>query len=135
MGPSKEDFGHPYQPYNIQSQFMLNLYNCIEDKNIGIFESPTGTGKSLSLICASLTWLRDHKRRGFEDIAAHVEPNGDPDWMIAAEMRQRRQDFLQHRQELEDRLAKIRADDTQWKKKTATDHRGSKKLVSAFRFV
>lgn len=24
-------------------------------------------GKSLSLICASLTWLRDHKRRRFEE--------------------------------------------------------------------
>jgi hypothetical protein len=27
----------------------------------------TGTGKSLSLICGSLTWLRDHKRKKFED--------------------------------------------------------------------
>jgi chromosome transmission fidelity protein 1 len=38
----QKDFHHPYQPYDIQLQFMTELYNTIEDGKIGIFESPTG---------------------------------------------------------------------------------------------
>jgi Rad3-related DNA helicase len=37
-----QNFHHPYQPYDIQKQFMTALYQCIEDGKIGIFESPTG---------------------------------------------------------------------------------------------
>eukprot|EP00794_Sanderia_malayensis_P007331 gene7330-8151_t len=54
-------FSFPFVPYDIQEQFMKQLYTAIEQKKIGIFESPTGTGKSLSLICGALTWLRDYE--------------------------------------------------------------------------
>ena len=40
---SSRNFHHPYQPYDIQSEFMNALYDCIEQKKVGIFESPTGT--------------------------------------------------------------------------------------------
>ena len=46
---------------------MQAIYDCIEGNQVGIFESPTGTGKSLSLLCSSLSWLRDHKRNIFSD--------------------------------------------------------------------
>ena len=36
-------FPFPFAPYDIQEDFMKNLYSAIEDKKIGIFESPTGT--------------------------------------------------------------------------------------------
>jgi hypothetical protein len=36
------DFHHPYTPYDIQTDFMNAVYDCIEDGKIGIFESPTG---------------------------------------------------------------------------------------------
>ncbi|PLB39372.1 DNA helicase [Aspergillus candidus] len=62
-----EDFHHPYTPYDIQLEFMRSLYSCLEDDKVAIFESPTGTGKSLSLICGALTWLRDHKRRTYQE--------------------------------------------------------------------
>lgn len=39
---AREKFFHPYQPYEIQRQFMTSLYQCIEEGKIGIFESPTG---------------------------------------------------------------------------------------------
>lgn len=36
-------FLFPFQPYDIQQKFMDELYKTIENKNLGIFESPTGT--------------------------------------------------------------------------------------------
>lgn len=40
------EFEFPFTPYNIQLDFMHQLYETIENGKIGIFESPTGTGKS-----------------------------------------------------------------------------------------
>lgn len=54
------EFNHPYTPYSIQLDFMQEVYTVLETSSIGIFESPTGTGKTLSLICGSMTWLRRH---------------------------------------------------------------------------
>ncbi|XP_069484673.1 ATP-dependent DNA helicase DDX11 isoform X2 [Ambystoma mexicanum] len=56
-------FPFPYQPYSIQEDFMAALYRVLESGKIGIFESPTGTGKSLSLICGALTWLKDFEEK------------------------------------------------------------------------
>lgn len=36
-------FPFPFEPYPIQLDFMKNLYQCIEEGKLGIFESPTGT--------------------------------------------------------------------------------------------
>ena len=58
-----ENFKFPFEPYSIQVDFMKQLYETIETKKIGIFESPTGTGKSLSIICSALQWLKDHRNR------------------------------------------------------------------------
>nr|XP_056702564.1 ATP-dependent DNA helicase DDX11 [Euleptes europaea] len=59
QGTAKMKFPFPYTPYPIQEEFMAKLYQVLEAGKIGIFESPTGTGKSMSLICGALTWLRD----------------------------------------------------------------------------
>lgn len=37
-----ESFNFPFQPYDIQKDFMRGLYSVIENGKIGIFESPTG---------------------------------------------------------------------------------------------
>lgn len=55
-----DSFDFPFQPYGIQTEFMEQLYRVIENGQIGIFESPTGTGKSLTLTCGSLRWLLDN---------------------------------------------------------------------------
>lgn len=52
------DYQFPYQPYDIQQGFMAKLFETLDRGKVGIFESPTGTGKSLSLICGSLAWLK-----------------------------------------------------------------------------
>ena len=53
------DYSFPVTPYPIQVDFMNDLYDCLSNCKGGIFESPTGTGKSLSIICGSLTFLTD----------------------------------------------------------------------------
>jgi chromosome transmission fidelity protein 1 len=41
----ERDFHHPFEPYAIQKKFMTQLYECIEDGKVGIFESPTGESR------------------------------------------------------------------------------------------
>jgi hypothetical protein len=81
----------PYPPYEIQQQLMINVYEALQNKQIGLFESPTGailrstcaeqvllllqclllltpccnpagTGKTLSIICSTLKWLEDERQ-------------------------------------------------------------------------
>ncbi|XP_053111257.1 ATP-dependent DNA helicase DDX11 isoform X2 [Hemicordylus capensis] len=74
---TKMNFPFPFTPYPIQEEFMAKLYQVLEAGKIGIFESPTGTGKSLSLICGALSWLRDfeEKKRKEEAQLLEIEHN------------------------------------------------------------
>lgn len=70
-------FPFPFSPYPIQSQFMTDLFNVIENRRIGIFESPTGTGKSLSLMCGTLRWLLDHETAEREQLVKEIREISD----------------------------------------------------------
>ncbi|KAF9990293.1 DEAD H (Asp-Glu-Ala-Asp His) box helicase 11 [Mortierella antarctica] len=74
--PTPDSFpAFPYPtPYSIQTDFMQQLFECIDRRKVGIFESPTGTGKSLSMICGAVAWLMDHERA--EQDRAKREPEG-----------------------------------------------------------
>ena len=50
-------FPFPYKPYSIQLGYMANVFTAIEQRKIAILESPTGTGKTQSLLNGALTWL------------------------------------------------------------------------------
>ncbi len=67
-----EDFSFPFTPYPIQRDFMEALFRVLEERKLGIFESPTGTGKSLSLICGALTWLKDFECRRLKALEEKV---------------------------------------------------------------
>ena len=71
MDPPK-NFPFPFAPYPIQKNFMRNLYNCLEQGKLGIFESPTGTGKSLSIICGALKWLLDKEAWEKETLVTQI---------------------------------------------------------------
>lgn len=109
---------------------MTNLYHCIENEKVGIFESPTGTGKSLSLICASLTWLRDHKRQAVENAVNSIESGGDPEWIVEAERNARREELLYQRRELEQKLLAARKKDMTKPGRSGIVARSVKKPVS-----
>ncbi|KAJ3657367.1 hypothetical protein Zmor_009176 [Zophobas morio] len=51
----------PFPPYDIQVNYMEKVLECLQERQNGVLESPTGTGKTLSLLCASLAWLEMKK--------------------------------------------------------------------------
>ena len=55
----------PYAaPYGIQKDLMRRVYDaCERKKTFGVFESPTGTGKTLSVLIGALSWIDDRRRR------------------------------------------------------------------------
>ncbi|KAF7242724.1 putative ATP-dependent RNA helicase DDX11-like protein 8 [Varanus komodoensis] len=125
-------FPFPYIPYSIQKEFMAKLYQVLEMGKIGIFESPTGTGKSLSLICGALSWLRDFEEKKRQEEArllatemngkdgkeqlekASTEP-GEPDWITQFVQKKEEREAVQRlkeeqirRKKREERLEQIR---------------------------
>lgn len=56
-------YGFPFPPYEIQLRLMEQIEKTIHFGNIGLFSSPTGTGKSLSIVCGTLYWLLQERER------------------------------------------------------------------------
>ena len=48
----------PYQPYEIQIIYMEKIIESLNNKKIAALESPTGTGKTLCLLCSTLAWIK-----------------------------------------------------------------------------
>ncbi|XP_050076273.1 regulator of telomere elongation helicase 1 homolog [Anopheles maculipalpis] len=53
----------PFEPYPLQKNYMAKVIECLQNKSNGVLESPTGTGKTLSLLCSSLAWLMHMKAK------------------------------------------------------------------------
>ncbi|KAG7204915.1 hypothetical protein KM043_005307 [Ampulex compressa] len=51
----------PFKPYPVQEEYMRKVIECLQNSKHGVLESPTGTGKTLSLLCSSLSWLLTKK--------------------------------------------------------------------------
>ena len=125
--PSR-DFHHPFKPYDIQDDLMNAIYDCITEGKIGVFESPTGTGKSLSLICASLTWLRDAQEKLLQ-VPTTVEGESDePSWVIEHARVQIRDSVIEQKSKLEARLRQIRAKELRQKQCYKKSEPQSKRL-------
>ncbi|OAF66995.1 hypothetical protein A3Q56_05276, partial [Intoshia linei] len=82
-----KDFEFPFKPYSIQLKLMKSLYETIENGNIGIFESPTGTGKTLSIICSCIRWYQHDLIRRTKQIENSIDQikslsnNEQHDWL------------------------------------------------------
>ena len=58
------EIAFPYEPYDQQKDFMESVINCIDNRSHGLLESPTGTGKTVSLLASSLAWLKNQQELG-----------------------------------------------------------------------
>ncbi|OVA20353.1 Helicase-like [Macleaya cordata] len=79
--------GFPFEPYTIQIDFMKALYTFLNQGGVAMLESPTGTGKTLSIICSALQWIVDRKEH-LKSETGVCSGGGDgcvsddePDWM------------------------------------------------------
>ncbi|KAJ7163289.1 helicase C-terminal domain-containing protein [Mycena filopes] len=110
--PTPTEFpAFPYSPpYPIQVDLMRHLYTSIEQKKVTIVESPTGTGKTLSLLCASLTWLADERNRAKKGMldALGTETDAQHDWVLAQTRERRARELEADEREYEERLEQAR---------------------------
>ncbi|KIJ59456.1 hypothetical protein HYDPIDRAFT_118436 [Hydnomerulius pinastri MD-312] len=111
--PTPEQFpAFPYDPpYSIQIDLMRHIYSSIERKHVTLVESPTGTGKTLSLLCSSLSWLTDEReraRKGQISESQQASGSSEPAWVAAQAIQMRQRELEAQDREYEERLAKAR---------------------------
>ncbi|XP_056648958.1 regulator of telomere elongation helicase 1 homolog [Diorhabda sublineata] len=68
----------PFEPYAIQTEYMEKVLECLQNETNGVLESPTGTGKTLSLLCSTLAWLELKK---IQIKAQRTVTNNDNDFL------------------------------------------------------
>ncbi|XP_063901225.1 ATP-dependent DNA helicase DDX11-like isoform X2 [Zophobas morio] len=98
------DFRFPYIPYPIQNELMKKIFEAIENGGLGLFESPTGTGKTMSIICSTLTWLRANVERQFK-FQNEEKLAEEPSW-IAQFRQQQLEESLKRKKELQEKIKK-----------------------------
>lgn len=64
----------PFEPYSIQKDYMEKVIEALQNETNAVLESPTGTGKTLSLLCSSLSWLVHKKAQS--QASAHSDMIG-----------------------------------------------------------
>ena len=71
----------PHVPYKCQETYMSKVIQSLQKGSNALLESPTGTGKTLCLLCASLAWLMQYKAIR-QQHAMHTAGMGvEPDYM------------------------------------------------------
>jgi chromosome transmission fidelity protein 1 len=105
--------------YGIQKDLMRHIYDACERRaTFGAFESPTGTGKTLSVLIAAMSWIDDRRRARLAGTKLDDEDDGrvgagettksaeddEPDWLREYDAKRRKTDA----DEVERRRGEIR---------------------------
>ncbi|KAM1822970.1 hypothetical protein ACFX13_025632 [Malus domestica] len=53
------DVDFPFEAYDCQLVYMEKVIQSLQEKSNALLESPTGTGKTLCLLCATLAWRKN----------------------------------------------------------------------------
>eukprot|EP00039_Didymoeca_costata_P012702 m.184272 g.184272 ORF g.184272 m.184272 type:complete len:1168 (-) comp15557_c1_seq4:1905-5408(-) len=67
----------PYEAYNCQLAYMEKVLEALQNGHHAALESPTGTGKTLCLLCASLAWIKTIKANDSAPLKKDVKQEGD----------------------------------------------------------
>ncbi|KAF9279804.1 Fanconi anemia group J protein, partial [Mortierella antarctica] len=73
----------PFTPYKSQQDMMSKIVEALQKQENALLESPTGSGKSLALLCGALAWLEAEKgvwysERRWDREATKQEPVESP---------------------------------------------------------
>lgn len=66
----------PHEAYDCQLEYMRSVVRALEHGENALLESPTGTGKTLALLCASLGWRR-HRKEAAEAAKTNWEAHAE----------------------------------------------------------
>ncbi|XP_075516697.1 uncharacterized protein LOC142551379 isoform X1 [Primulina tabacum] len=74
----------PYRPYGSQLAFMNRVISTLDRSQRdghchALLESPTGTGKSLSLLCSALSWQQNQKSKNIQANLMHSSSRANPE--------------------------------------------------------
>ena len=85
----------PFRPYDVQRDYMEAVLKALQNKQHALLESPTGTGKTLCLLCSALAWQRQEKGR-------ILQQNDDdiitPQLLLSQQQQQQQQLSIQQQQ-------------------------------------
>ena len=76
------DVDFPHKAYGVQLGFMEKVLKALDSKSNALLEAPTGSGKTLSLLCAALAWQRQQKidiSKGGSEFEVKAEPDSEVD--------------------------------------------------------
>ena len=76
----------PYKPYGCQLSMLNRVVTALNNKQGCLLESPTGTGKTLALLCATLGWL-EHQTLGGSKVVQQSRQSYILNWLIFLQLK------------------------------------------------
>lgn len=63
----------PRKPYGVQLSFCAKTLQALSSQSNALLEAPTGSGKTLSLLCSALAWQYKLKLEGYECLCSPLQ--------------------------------------------------------------